>query len=135
VVDLDPKHSECHKDDRDDGDGRQQDAEVEQQGREAIGGRHAGGEGYPEAAPPTCRQRRLAGKAPSVARRGLILALLVLADAWMLLTVFNAITRSGGHGPVFWAAVALLVVILAVLLRLTVSTWRGLRSRPSPPLD
>jgi hypothetical protein len=37
LVDPDAEHPERRQDDHDDGDGRRQDAEVKQQGREAIG--------------------------------------------------------------------------------------------------
>jgi hypothetical protein len=49
---------------------------------------------------------------------------LIFADAWIALTVINAVTRSGGQGGVFWSAVGLLVALGAALLWLTVRVAR-----------
>jgi hypothetical protein len=39
---------------------------------------------------------------------------LVALDGYTALVIVNSITRSGGHGGVFWSAVALLIVLLGV---------------------
>jgi hypothetical protein len=56
--------------------------------------------------------------------RLVLLMALIFADAWIALTVINAVTRSGGQGGVFWSAVGLLVALGAALLWLTVRVAR-----------
>jgi hypothetical protein len=54
---------------------------------------------------------------------------LVALDGYTALVIVNSITRSGGHGGVFWSAVALLIVLLGVFLWLTIRVGRGFASR------
>lgn len=53
------------------------------------------------------------------------LTILLGADALTALVVVNSITRSGGHGGVFWAAVGLLAALLVGLLWLTYRVGRA----------
>jgi hypothetical protein len=56
--------------------------------------------------------------------RGVLLAVLVAADLWSLVTLFNAITGGKGHGAVFWTAVALIAVATVALIWWTVRVAR-----------
>jgi heme exporter protein D len=60
----------------------------------------------------------------------LIAAFIVLlaADIWTALTVFNAVFNSGGHGGVFWTSVGIIAVILIVLCRFTWRVGKRLRA-------
>jgi hypothetical protein len=49
------------------------------------------------------------------ARIAIVVALIVAA-AWLGLTIVNAVARSDGDGGVFWSAVSLLAVLAAGLL-------------------
>jgi hypothetical protein len=66
------------------------------------------------------------GRLTQMSRRTrlVLLMALIFADAWIALTVINAVTRSGGQGGVFWSAVGLLVALGAALLWLTVRVAR-----------
>ena len=43
-------------------------------------------------------------------------AALVFADLWTAATLWNAVTVSDGHGPVFWTAVVLIALLFIGLL-------------------
>jgi hypothetical protein len=64
-----------------------------------------------------------------IARQVALLAALIAADVWSVLTLVNAITGGKGHGAVFWTAVALIAIITAGLLWVTVRVARRFASR------
>jgi hypothetical protein len=67
------------------------------------------------------RNRLLAGGA---------LLLLVVADVWGLLTVWNAVTGAEGEGAIFWTAVLVVAALLAACIWLTLRIARRLTSNP-----
>lgn len=58
------------------------------------------------------------------------IALLILigADVWIGLTLWNAITGGEGHGGVFWSAVGLIAIIFVLLAWATTRLTRRVRA-------
>jgi hypothetical protein len=56
------------------------------------------------------------------------LLVLVFADAWLVLTVWNAVTGAEGEGATFWTAVVIVVGLLAICSWFTVRVVRRLAS-------
>lgn len=63
-------------------------------------------------------------------RAGVVLVLLVFADVWGALTVWNAVAGGQGEGAVFWTAVLVVAVLLGLCVWFTVGVVRRLASRP-----
>jgi len=55
------------------------------------------------------------------------LIVLLFADTWLAMTVFNAVFRSGGTGGLFWVAVVILAGLLVLSVWLTGKAARRLR--------
>jgi hypothetical protein len=65
--------------------------------------------------------------ARSRARSTATLIVLLFADAWLALTIITATTGGEGEGSVFWWAVAILALLLAALLHVTIRVARLVR--------
>jgi uncharacterized membrane protein len=68
-----------------------------------------------------------------IARQAGLLAVLLEADVWSIITLATAILGGKGHGAVFWAAVALIAVITTFLIRWTIRVGRRFASRFAGP--
>jgi membrane glycosyltransferase len=72
----------------------------------------------------------LPNPASTARRRVLLLAALIASGGgalWLLLTVITALIEGEGHGPIFWAAIVLLVLLMVGLFVATLKSWTALR--------
>jgi hypothetical protein len=56
------------------------------------------------------------------------LAILIGADIWVGLTLWNAVTRGEGHGGVFWTAIGMIAILFVALIWATRRLMRRLRA-------
>lgn len=63
----------------------------------------------------------------------MLLAVLVVADVWSIVTLANAIFGGKGHSAVFWVSVGLIAIITTALMWWTMRVARRFASRFARP--